>query len=158
MSKRNTLAMALLGALVIGCGGGGNGQSAATAAQPASNSADDVAAASAPAQPQPLPAQPAMNSDLQSLVRDALADASRRTGLGASALEVKSAQAVTWSDGSLGCPEPGMLYTQALVPGYRILIRAGAELLDYHASARGPAQLVLCPAQRATDPLPDDRT
>jgi hypothetical protein len=27
--------------------------------------------------------------------------------------EVVSAKAVTWSDGSLGCPEPGKLYTQA---------------------------------------------
>ena len=40
-------------------------------------------------------------------------------------LKVLSAEAVTWSDGSLGCPEPGMMYTQALVPGYRVQIRGG---------------------------------
>ena len=30
-------------------------------------------------------------------------------------------EAVTWSDGSLGCPQPGEYYTQVLVPGYWIV-------------------------------------
>lgn len=94
-------------------------------------------------------------SDLQSLTQAALADAALRTKLDRAQLTVVSAGAVTWSDGSLGCPQPGMMYTQALVPGYRIRIQAGAELLDYHASAGGT--WVLCPAGRAIDPLPEER-
>lgn len=80
-------------------------------------------------------------------IQAALADAARRTGIDAAALKVSSAERVTWLDGSLGCPEPDLLYTQALVPGYRIRIKAGGETLDYHAGTRGAPQL--CPPGRA---------
>jgi len=93
----------------------------------------------------------AMNTDLQSITRTALNDAARRTGREASTLKVISSEAVTWPDGSLGCPEPGKLYTMALVPGYRIRIQSGDQVLDYHASRRG--YLVLCPPGRSVDPV-----
>jgi hypothetical protein len=63
---------------------------------------------------------------------------------------------VTWSDGSLGCPKPGMLYTQALVPGYRVKLKVGSEVWDYHASERGG--VVLCPPGLAREPGPSSRT
>lgn len=89
-----------------------------------------------------------------SVVQAALADAARRSGEPAAALVIVSAERVAWRDGSLGCPQPGMNYTQALVPGYRVRIRAGARTLDYHAGLRGAP--VLCPEGQAVDPLPDD--
>jgi hypothetical protein len=88
---------------------------------------------------------------LESVTAAVRADAAKVTGLAASELVVESAAQVTWSDGSLGCPQPDMAYTQALVPGYRIRIRAGDRVLDYHVSMRG--YLVLCPAGQAIDPL-----
>lgn len=91
---------------------------------------------------------------MDSITEAALADAAKRTSLPRARLQLASAEAVTWPDGSLGCPEPGMMYTQALVPGYRVRIVAGEQVLDYHASVRGG--LVLCPAERATQPLPSD--
>ena len=116
-------------------------------------------AAEAPPASPPTPAAvspaPAVVS-LASVTEAALADAAKRTGLEADALKVLSAEAVTWSDGSLGCPQPGMMYTQALVPGFRIRVRAGAETLDYHAGRSG--QPTLCPAELARDPAPNDRT
>jgi hypothetical protein len=96
----------------------------------------------------------AMNPSLQSMVQEVLADAAQRTGIDQSMLKVVSAEAVTWSDGSLGCPQPGMMYTQALVPGYRVRVQAAEQVLDYHASARGG--LALCPAGRAVEPAPGD--
>jgi hypothetical protein len=47
------------------------------------------------------------------------------------------------------------MYTQALVPGYRIRIAAGDQRLDYHADGRG--QMLLCPPERSMDPLPARR-
>ncbi|WP_418314737.1 hypothetical protein [Piscinibacter sakaiensis] len=89
---------------------------------------------------------------LQSAIQAARANAGRQGGVAADALVVISADHVTWSDGSLGCPAPGMVHTQALVPGYRIRLRGPAgQALDYHASQRGT--LVLCPAGRAIDPI-----
>lgn len=94
-----------------------------------------------------------MDAALSSLVEAVLADAARRTGLPLASLKVASATAVTWADGSLGCPAPGMSYTMALVPGYRIKVRAGEQELDFHASRRG--QFMLCAAERAVDPVGD---
>ena len=91
---------------------------------------------------------------LEATVDAALTDAAKRTGLNRADLKVLSAEAVTWSDGSLGCPRPGKMYTQALVPGYRIRVQANDEMLDYHASARG--HFLLCPAGRALDPARRD--
>ena len=91
---------------------------------------------------------------LHSVTEAALADAVRQTGVDRSKLSIVRAEMVTWRDGSLGCPQPGMQYMQALVPGFRVQIQAGDKVLDYHASLRG--SLALCPAGRAVEPLPGD--
>jgi len=104
---------------------------------------------------QPLPPSEApMSTNLPSVTAAALRDAAQQTGLKQEALSVLSAAAVTWPDGSLGCPRPGVMYTMALVPGYRIRIQAGERVLDYHASTRG--QLLVCPDGRSVDPAPQD--
>lgn len=108
----------------------------------------------------PVPDEPAkapvdigsLTPELRAIVAAALADAMQRTGRGSGDLVVIGAEAVVWSDGSLGCPEPGTLYTMALVPGYRVRIAVAGDVMDYHASQRG--YLVYCPAGRAIDPLP----
>jgi hypothetical protein len=45
------------------------------------------------------------------------------------------------------------MYTQALVPGYRVILEAGGTQYDYHAGNRG--SFVLCPANRSRDPIDD---
>jgi hypothetical protein len=88
------------------------------------------------------------------MIEAALDDAARRSGMARTAIKVITAEPVTWSDGSLGCPEPGMMYTQALVPGYRIVVQAGEERLDYHASTRGTPSF--CPPGRAVAPIANE--
>lgn len=68
----------------------------------------------------------------------AVADAAAGAGVSEASITVRLAEAVTWSDGSLGCPAPGMAYTQALVEGYRIELEVGATTIAYHG-ARGSA-------------------
>ncbi|MFI4928779.1 MAG: hypothetical protein ACHP83_00970 [Burkholderiales bacterium] len=91
---------------------------------------------------------------LLSMIQLALDDAARRSGLEVSKLKVASAEAVTWSNGAIGCPTPGRMYTQALVPGFRIRIEAAAQVLEYHASQRGKP--FYCPAERVTAPSAAD--
>lgn len=93
----------------------------------------------------------AVDAALAALTEAVLADAASQAGIDKSSLTVKSAEAVTWADGSLGCPAPGLNYTMAEVPGYRIRVQAGKRDLDYHANRRG--YFVLCPVDRATDPV-----
>lgn len=49
-------------------------------------------------------------------------------------LTVIRAEAVTWPDGSLGCPEVDMMYTQALVPGYRIIVSTPTGEIAFHGA------------------------
>jgi hypothetical protein len=74
------------------------------------------------------------------------ADASERTGVAVADIEVVTAEAVTWPDGSLGCPQPGQMYTQALVPGYQVVLTADDEELDYRATENGSFRL--CEGER----------
>jgi hypothetical protein len=96
----------------------------------------------------------AATGGLQAKVDWALQDAAQRTRLDAARLRVALAEAVTWPDGALGCPEPGRQYAQALVSGYRIRIVAGSETLEYHGSQRG--QPFFCPASRIQPPAAAD--
>jgi len=45
--------------------------------------------------------------------------------------EVISVEAVTWPDSSLGCPSPGVSYTQALVDGVRVVVTVDGQQYDY---------------------------
>ena len=60
-------------------------------------------------------------------IRDALA----ARGVDVAQLRVISAEEVTFNDGSLGCPQPGVHYTQALVNGMRVVVEAGGRSYDY---------------------------
>lgn len=80
------------------------------------------------------------------------ADAARTWGLADGASLAVVSQPVVWSDGALGCPQPGLAYTQALVPGWRLVVREGGRERVYHASQHGA--WLMCPAGRATPALP----
>ena len=59
------------------------------------------------------------------------ADLNKRGVAGAEATLVES-RPVTWRTGGLGCPAPGTLETQALVDGWKIVVKVGDTLYDYH--------------------------
>jgi hypothetical protein len=88
------------------------------------------------------PGPPVTGETPANLLEDILADVVERTGAARQEIEIIRDQAVTWSDGSLGCPLPGVLYTQALVPGYWVVLQVRGEEYDYRASERG--FFVLC--------------
>lgn len=55
----------------------------------------------------------------------AVATLARELNCAAGEISLAEVRPVTWPDSSLGCPEPGMMYTQVLTPGYQIkLVRA----------------------------------
>jgi hypothetical protein len=85
--------------------------------------------------------EPAAGDVPSDIIARLVADASERTGEEPDAIEVVQAAAVTWNDGSLGCPEPGVFYTQALVDGYHVILQAGDEELDYRVGAQGGFRL-----------------
>ncbi len=70
-------------------------------------------------------------------VTQAKQDLAQRLSVNSSQIELVSFQSITWPDGSLGCPQPGMLYTQALVEGYLIQLRAAGRVYEYHGARAG---------------------
>jgi hypothetical protein len=97
---------------------------------------------SAPTRVQTAPAQAAAAQPVDTEVPAELLDRMRaelakEQGVSAADVKVISAQAVSWPNGALGCPKPGVMYTQAIVPGYRVELEASGRRFTYHASTRG---------------------
>ena len=72
------------------------------------------------------------------------------TGGERSSFEVVRAEETIWPDGALGCPRPGMVYTQAAVPGYHIVLEHDGREYDYRAG--GTRYLMLCLEPGAQSP------
>ena len=70
-------------------------------------------------------------------VEAAIADASERFGVPEAEVAVAGALDVVWADGSLGCPEPGIVYTQALVDGYLLTLEVDGRRVAYHGEDGG---------------------
>src|SRR4029450_10546648 len=114
-----------LAALLVGCAGVGG-------TSPRPTTAPIQTAPPTPRRPDlPAATPPAVNVIPQSILDLILADASSRALAPVEDLSVQSQEEVTWNDGSLGCPEHGMMYTQALVDGYRVVIAFGDKIYDY---------------------------
>ena len=69
-------------------------------------------------------------------------------------VKVSSARQVTWRSGALGCPEPGMTYTDALVPGSVIYLQVNNMIHAYHAKFAG--EPFYCPRERVEAPAHEE--
>ncbi len=76
--------------------------------------------------------EPAAPEEARSLVELAKSDLSRRKNIPAEQIKLVSIEEVTWPNGSLGYPKPGMVYIQVLIPGYRIVLSDGTDTYEYH--------------------------
>jgi hypothetical protein len=84
---------------------------------------------------QPPAASPGVGTLPASILDPVTADAAKRAGVDPSAVTVVRAEPRTWGDASLGCPQPGMFYTQVQVDGYQVIVSAGGTEYDYRAGA-----------------------
>lgn len=64
-------------------------------------------------------------------------DLAKKLDTSIDAIDVVMSRSVTWSDGSLGCARPGQVYTQALVPGYQVVLEVEGRRYDYRATEGG---------------------
>jgi len=90
----------------------------------------------------PRPADPGATGEVpERFVQTVVADLIEHQGISGDDVEVVVSEARLWPDGGLGCPEPGRLYMQVQVRGYRVLLRAGDETFDYRLDGRGNFKL-----------------
>jgi hypothetical protein len=150
---------------LTGCtGGAGNGgpvapttPAATVPGDPAAPTPDDPGM---PDTRSPTPGDPVATPDedtgmiepaLERIVDLATRDLSSRTGVPAAEITVVSAESVTWSDASLGCPQPDMRYAQVPQDGARVVLDAGGTRYRYHTGGR-TTEPFLCrqpPAKRS---------
>lgn len=77
-----------------------------------------------------------LDSNENRLVRLAKEDLAQRLDVPLEQIELVSMEAVTWPDGSLGCPEPGVEYIQVQREGSLIRLRVGKRVYQYHSGGR----------------------
>ncbi len=66
-----------------------------------------------------------------------LREVSRRTSLPTSAFRIVESQRRNWSNGCLGLSSPGIACTQAIVPGWRIVVANGQQRWVYRTNESG---------------------
>ena len=88
----------------------------------------------APSMTNPEVTQGIVPSQVVTSVTDlAKEDLAKRLNISTGEISVVSEKEITWNDGSLGCPQPDMMYTQALVEGSQVVLSAKNNSYDYHA-------------------------
>src|SRR5262245_33701170 len=90
----------------------------------------------------------------EAILNSILKEAAKLANVPPQELVIVRAEAVVWSDGSLGCPEPGMQYTQALANGYWVLVSAAGRTYDLRVHRDGSFRL--CPEGRGRPPSQHD--
>lgn len=73
----------------------------------------------------------------EAIFEDLLDDLATRTTARGSEITVEKAEFVVWPDGSLGCPEPGVMYTMALENGYHVVFETPDGTFDYRVNENG---------------------
>lgn len=73
-----------------------------------------------------------LSSGLERFVLKAKEDLANRLYIDIGQIELVEFKAMVWPDSSMGCPQPGMEYTQVQREGYLIRLRHGSELFNYH--------------------------
>ena len=121
---RRLLVAVLLG-LLLGCGTGPSDQAEEAPVESPSDS------------PSSTPSDRPSDTPSDGAAEAAVADLAAHLGIEPEAVQVVAVEEVTWRDGSLGCAEPGMVYTQALVDGARITLRAEGVEHEYHQGGSG---------------------
>ena len=71
------------------------------------------------------------------LLDNIISELSTKENFDREAISIIRAESVIWPDGSLGCPKPGEMYTQATVQGYWVELQSAGKKFDYRASSTG---------------------
>ena len=98
-----------------------------------------------------IPGRPGADPGYEKLRAAARFDLSTHLGISEEQIRMLSLDHVVWPDASLGCPKPGELYAQVLVPGYRIALEVDAKTYLYHTDETG--QFLLCEQPAPNLPL-----
>jgi hypothetical protein len=81
------------------------------------------------------PSRPTPPVALGKLVETSRQDLAKRLSVAVTDITLVEAAPVVWSNSSLGCPQPGMVYADVLTPGFLVVLRSGDRQHEYHAGS-----------------------
>lgn len=81
--------------------------------------------------------------DLGPAQRAALQALAEKLGVGVDIASLVSTEAVDWPNGCLGVVRPGVLCTQNVVPGFRILFSVNGQKYEYHTNQDGTSLIAV---------------
>lgn len=160
---RNVLGIAAVAVLVLAaCASNDEGATQADGSSSSEQTLPTVppgdATTSVPDDPRTEPGDPAPPSDgtsedlprsseIDDMVDAAVADLAHRLSVDGHAITIVSVESVTWPNGAMGCPEPGMSYTQALVEGVRVELTVDGTPYWYHQGGSNPIRYCADPRE-----------
>jgi hypothetical protein len=133
MKRMAILSVLLLALVALSCG------EIPTAAVPGANATPVPSTVPAT----PVPQAATWPAKAQPVIDLAIADLARQVS--ATNIEVVKVEAVQWRDGCLECAKQGEGCTEAIVPGYRVVLRVGGQEYEYRTDQKQTVRL--CPAQ-----------
>ncbi len=84
--------------------------------------------------PSPVVGEPGVSAQATLAARQIAADT---LGVAPKDVKVLSVTPMEWSDASLGCPNPDMMYAQVITPGYQAQVEVNGEVHDVHMDDKG---------------------
>ena len=94
---------------------------------------DDGESAKTGAENVEMPAPGRLQTE-DTLIHNISVDLSNRLGIDLSQVTLIESTPTTWSNGAIGCPAEGMMYTDALVEGYQVTVEANGQEYIYHSA------------------------
>lgn len=71
-------------------------------------------------------------------------DLAQRLNISVEQIQLVKQEKVDWPNSGLGYEEKGMAYAQVITPGFRIILKAGDKLYEYHSDYKrvaGPKEV-----------------
>lgn len=103
--------------------------------------APEAATTAEPATPEPETEEPSTPTripvDLTPAQLAAINALSENLGLPTDEIQLVSTEAVGWPDGCLGIQQEGMMCTEAIVPGFRVILEANGREVEYRTNQDG---------------------
>jgi hypothetical protein len=90
----------------------------------------------APGQPTPEPTSEINEATMKAMSELARQKLAEELEISVDQIKVVTADPTYWSDTSLGCPQPGMTYSQIVTPGYRVTLVVGNDVYTYHTDTK----------------------
>jgi hypothetical protein len=83
----------------------------------------------------------------ESMIEEARAALAQHLLVGVDRIAVVEAKPVMWSDGSMGCARPGVVYPQGQVEGHLIILGMDGGFAHYHQGGDDPPFLCQTPTE-----------